>query len=158
MIPMCLGDILTYPDPQDFRIVSRKGGFGQGVICYRRFEAGDMISEMKGEIIDHMTQHSLQIEPGVHLLDLNFAGYFLHSCSPNVFLDMKELRVYATKTIHENEFLEMDYAQTEDVLFKQFACQCGATNCRGWITGSKEAAMQADPDFQVYLQKQAFVA
>jgi hypothetical protein len=32
----------------------------------------------------------------------------------------------------------MDYAETEDVLFKQFPCFCGSPNCRLWITGRKE--------------------
>jgi hypothetical protein len=32
----------------------------------------------------------------------------------------------------------MDYAETEDVLFKQFPCSCAAPNCRGWITGRRE--------------------
>jgi hypothetical protein len=32
----------------------------------------------------------------------------------------------------------MDYAETEDTLFKQFPCSCGSSNCRGWITGRKE--------------------
>jgi hypothetical protein len=37
------------------------------------------------------------------------------------------------------DYLTMDYAQTEDVLYRQFPCSCGAENCRGWITGRKEA-------------------
>ncbi|WP_339138175.1 MAG: hypothetical protein WGN25_08090 [Candidatus Electrothrix sp. GW3-4] len=32
----------------------------------------------------------------------------------------------------------MDYAETEDVLFKQFPCSCGSPACRLWITGRKE--------------------
>jgi hypothetical protein len=32
----------------------------------------------------------------------------------------------------------MDYASTEDILFKQFPCLCGTPNCRFWISGRKE--------------------
>jgi hypothetical protein len=74
----------------------------------------------------------------VHLYDIHFSGYFLHSCAPNIELDMKNLKVYATRDIMPMEYLLMDYAQTEDVLFRQFPCSCGAENCRGWITGRKE--------------------
>ena len=91
-----------------------------------------------GDIIDEIRQHTLQIEPDKHLHDLYFSGYFLHSCSPNIELDMEKLLVYAVRDIHPMEYLTMDYAQTEDVLFKQFPCGCGADNCRGWITGRKE--------------------
>jgi len=36
----------------------------------------------------------------------------------------------------------MDYAETEDVLFRQFACCCGSEKCRVWITGRKEQPHQ----------------
>jgi len=42
------------------------------------------------------------------------------------------------KDIPANSFLYMDYAETEDYLFKQFPCSCGSHNCRGWITGKNE--------------------
>ena len=35
--------------------------------------------------------------------------------------------------------LTIDYAETEDVLYRQFACHCGASVCRHWITGRHEA-------------------
>jgi len=42
------------------------------------------------------------------------------------------------RPIAAGAWLTLDYASTEDVLFRQFACQCGELNCRGWITGSQE--------------------
>lgn len=123
---------------------------GLGVMTYKFFAKGDLIGAITGEIIHDIRQHSLQIEPDKHLYDLYFSGYFLHSCSPNIELDMKNLMVYAIKDIKPKEFLLMDYAQTEDVLFKQFSCNCGSENCRGWITGRKEtvdeqACLACDP-------------
>jgi len=46
--------------------------------------------------------------------------------------------VHAIRDIRPGDYLYMDYAQTEDVLFKQFPCSCGSENCRGWITGRRE--------------------
>ena len=158
MYPACYGDNPRFPHPNDFQVIQKNGSFGQGVICYRRFETGDLVAEFAGEIIHEMTQHSLQIEPGVHLSDLYFAGYFLHSCSPNVYVDMKRRQVHALKPIEPYDFLEMDYAQTEEILFKQFACSCGSPECRGWITGSAETANQDDPAFQEFLRTQRAVA
>ncbi len=152
MLPTCNGHKSSYPNPDVFRVVQRNDSFGKGVICYRSFEPGDLISEIKGAIIHEMTQHSLQVEPGTHLLDLDFTGYFLHSCSPNVFLDMTNRLVYAVRPIRPYDYLEMDYAQTEDVLFKQFACHCGSSECRGWITGSAEVANEEDADYQEFVR------
>lgn len=138
MYPPQYGENPLFPSKMDFRVVLKNHVSGMGVMTFRAFAKGDLICVLAGEIITDIRQHSLQIEPGVHLYDIYFSGYFLHSCDPNVHLDMKDLRVYAVKDIQANDYLTMDYAQTEDVLFKQFPCSCGAANCRGWITGRKE--------------------
>jgi hypothetical protein len=93
---------------------------------------------MAGEVIDTIRQHTLQIIPGKHLFDPYFSGYFLHSCSPNISLNMEAMTVTALEDIDANSFLYMDYAETEDYLFKQFPCSCGSPDCRGWISGRKD--------------------
>lgn len=138
MYPPHYGNNPLFPNKKDFRVVLKNHVSGMGVMTYRAFAKGDLVCALAGDIITDIRQHSLQIEPGVHLYDIHFSGYFLHSCAPNIELDMKNLRVYATKDINPMEYLLMDYAQTEDVLFKQFPCSCGAETCRGWITGRKE--------------------
>ncbi len=138
MYPAAYGNDTLFPKNHDFKIVNVNENCGLGVICFRNFREGEMIARMAGEIIHDIRQHSLQIRPDVHLYDIYFSGYFLHSCDPNIFLDMEKLLVYAVKPICKNDLLMMDYTQTEDYLFKQFACSCGAENCRKWICGKKE--------------------
>ena len=48
------------------------------------------------------------------------------------------MRITALQDIAAESYLYMDYAETEQVLFKQFACACGSDSCRGWITGNQE--------------------
>ncbi len=127
---------------------------GLGVISHRAFAKGEVVAALSGEIIHDLRQHSLQIEPDVHLYDVYFSGYFLHSCSPNVELDMKNLLVYAVKDIQADDYLFMDYAQTEDVLYKQFPCGCGSENCRGWITGRKESVSGCIPELMADVHKE----
>ncbi|TPW18298.1 MAG: SET-like domain-containing protein [Halothiobacillaceae bacterium] len=147
-----------YPNANDFKVVRKDDTSGMGVVCYKSFAKGDLIAVIAGEIITDIRQHSLQIKPGVHLYDVHFSGYFLHSCSPNVMLDMKNLRVYATRAITPGDHLLMDYAQTEDVLFKQFPCSCGSKQCRGWITGKKEQIDEENPLYREFLSiKEAVV-
>lgn len=138
LYPSIYGRNPNLPKATDFKVVNKDEASGKGVICYRAFKRGEVIAHMTGEVINEIRQHTLQISPDKHLYDPFFSGYFLHSCAPNISLDMNNLTVTALQDIPANSYLYMDYAETEDYLFKQFPCSCGASNCRGWITGKKE--------------------
>ncbi len=56
-----------------------------------------------------------------------------HSCSPNT--EYHGLNVYACRAIAKGEELTLDYATMMDGHLQPFQCQCGSTNCRGWISG-----------------------
>ena len=140
--PAAYGNDPLFPKSTDFKVVNVNESCGLGVICFREFKRNDIVAKLAGDIIHDIRQHSLQIRPGTHLYDMYFSGYFLHSCDPNVFLDMENMLVYAVRDINPNDLLTMDYAQTEDFLFRQFACSCGAENCRKWICGKMETPVQ----------------
>jgi len=127
-----------FPKDSDFAVIFKDELAGRGVIAYRAFKKGEIIARMAGHIVNEIRQHTLQLTPETHLFDPYFSGYFLHSCSPNISLNMVDLTITALEDIPVNSFLYMDYAETEDVLFKQFPCSCGSASCRGWITGRKE--------------------
>jgi SET domain-containing protein len=59
---------------------------------------------------------------------------------------MGRFELWAMKDILPGQALTMDYASTEDYLFKQFPCLCGAPNCRKWITGRREPVRIPDLD------------
>lgn len=138
LYPAIYGHDPMFPKATDFMVVQKDDRSGKGVICYRSFKRGEVIAHMNGEIVNEIRQHTLQISSERHLYDPHFSGYFLHSCSPNISLDMTKLTVTALEDIQKNTYLYMDYAETEDYLFKQFPCSCGSSQCRGWITGKKE--------------------
>lgn len=138
LYPEIYGHNPMFPNATDFMVVHKDDNSGKGVICYRAFKRGEVIAHMTGEVINEIRQHTLQISTGKHLYDPHFSGYFLHSCAPNISLDMNNLIVTALEDIPASSYLYMDYSETEDYLFKQFPCSCGASNCRGWITGKKE--------------------
>lgn len=141
-----------FPSAHDFAVVHKDANDGSGVVTFTSFEPGDLLAEFHGELLNHTTQHSLQIEPGLHIADLHFVGYLLHSCAPNVYLDMQARQVIALRPIRPNDFLTMDYAQTEDHLFRQFPCSCSAPQCRRWITGRLELPDQTDPRYHEAMQ------
>ena len=143
LYPQELGDDPMFPQAENFQVVFKDDQVGQGVICYRDFKKGDLIAKMAGEVVADIRQHTLQIDENKHLYDTYFSGYFLHACEPNIVLDMENLTVTAVKDIAANSFLYMDYSSTEDVLFKQFPCNCGAENCKGWVLGKKEVNLDS---------------
>lgn len=132
-----------YPTEDDFTVTRQEDGKGLGVYARRLFGRGYRVCRISGTVVHQVMQHTLQISPDSHLYDPYFTGFLLHSCDPNCFLDMQRFELWAIKDIHPGEALTMDYASTEDILFKQFPCLCGAPNCRKWITGRREPVMFA---------------
>ena len=68
-----------------------------------------------------------------------------------IYLDMNEFEVWALRDIEAGHALTMDYASTEDILFRQFPCLCGTPNCRNWITGRKE---EVNDEGVAYIEQQ----
>ncbi len=133
-----LEDGFAFPIHDDFAIAEREDGKGQAVYDLRGHARGELVARFTGYVIPYRTQHTLQITPSAHLLDMSFVGYLAHSCSPNVFVDMQSFEVWALEDIAPDTQLTMDYAATEDVLYKQFRCLCQSPKCRHWVTGRKE--------------------
>lgn len=140
-----------YPTKEDFHVGSRESGKGYGVYTKKAIKRGDLVARITGNIVPKVNQHTLQMTPTTHMHDMYFTGFLLHSCSPNIYLDMTEFEVWALRDMDAGQALTMDYATTEDVLFKQFPCLCNTPNCRHWITGRKE---EVNEEGQRHITKQ----
>ena len=60
---------------------------------------------------------------------------------------MDRFELAALRDIAAGELLTIDYAATEDILHVQFACHCGAGDCRHWVTGAKEPVNAAGASY-----------
>lgn len=127
-----------YPSARDYQVVQVRQGYGMGIRTRVAFDRRRCIARVSGHALSERRLHTLQVSSRIHLYDPWFAGLLSHSCNPNVFLDITYLELWSVQDIAAGTLLTMDYASTEDILFRQFACQCGELNCRGWITGMKE--------------------
>jgi len=127
------------PTRERFSIAQVGDTVGEGVMTHVPFNTGDIIFAFTGFFTNEITQFSLQVYDGLHLHDPYFMGKVLHSCDPNASCDMSRRLFIALKPIQPGEFITMDYAETEDYLFKTFPCQCGAANCRGYVKGRKDS-------------------
>ena len=126
-----------------FVVEERETGKGLAVYTNQAFKRGTLVASFTGTVLPYRTQHTLQINQSLHLLDQEFLGFLAHSCSPNVFVDMETFELWALEDISAGSALTMDYASTEDILYKQFGCLCGSPACRKWITGRKEPVDEA---------------
>ena len=128
-------------DPvEGLKVTHATARHGLGVWTLRARMAGDVVHRFSGLVGPELKQHTLQVAPGQHIADTKFIGYLSHSCDPNCRLDMSRFVVIALRDVRQDGLLTIDYAATEDVLYRQFACHCGAPGCRRWITGRAEAA------------------
>jgi diaminopimelate decarboxylase len=129
----------NYP-PTDFAIkqVDMCDQKGRGVVCIRPVSSGQ-VYPLKGQIVNQITQHTLEISTDRHFLDTQFAGYLMHSCEPNAKLNMQNLTLEILCDIAMGELVTIDYAHTERKLFRQFPCACNELSCRTWIKGKDEA-------------------
>jgi uncharacterized protein len=125
-----------YPSSQHFEVV--RTGTGASIRTRVAFDSRVCIANISGYALSERRQHTLQLSSRIHLYDCWFSGLFLHSCKPNVFLDLHYLEVWTLHEISAGTQLTIDYASTEEVIYKQFACTCHEINCRGWITGCNE--------------------
>lgn len=114
------------------------GPMGLGVRTLTGHRAGEVIDRFAGMVVPHIVQHSLQLTEDSHISQTRFVGFLAHGCAPNSRLDMEQRELIAQEDIPPGDWLTIDYAATEDRLFRQFACVCGAPGCRRWITGRKE--------------------
>ncbi|XOV83602.1 MAG: metalloregulator ArsR/SmtB family transcription factor [bacterium] len=123
------------PTRDRFHIGYENDHIGEGVRSLVNFAAGDVVFACSGVLCTEVTQFSLQLAPGLHLHDPYFYGKILHSCEPNTRVDLATRQFKAVRPIYPGDFVTMDYAQTEDYLYRCFPCACGAPTCRKSVQG-----------------------
>ncbi|QHF42904.1 SET domain-containing protein-lysine N-methyltransferase [Pseudomonas sp. S35] len=127
-----------YPSCDHFKVMQTANGTQGRVRARVAFESRIRIAKISGYAVGERRPCTLQLSPRIHLYDCWFCGLLPHSCNPNVFFDTTYLELWSVQPIAAGAWLTLDYASTEEALFRQFACHCGELNCRGWITGSQE--------------------
>ncbi|WP_168232478.1 SET domain-containing protein-lysine N-methyltransferase [Pseudomonas veronii] len=127
-----------YPSTRQFQVVRNRNGDPTGIKARVAFDSRTRIAKVSGYALSERRQHTFQISSRIHLYDRWFCGLLRHSCSPNVYFDTHYLELWAVVPIAVGSWLTIDYADSSDILPHQFACHCGAPNCRGWIKGRGE--------------------
>jgi hypothetical protein len=147
----------SLPNFDQFSVTSVDGRVGRGVRAKIHFLRGTRVAKFAGVLSNTIFQHSLQVSPQTHLHDPYFVGMLSHSCAPNCVLDMQRLEILALVDIAPEELLTIDYAVTEDSLYRQFPCNCGSSHCRRWITGRRESINEAGRAYLAELKAPAIL-
>ena len=157
--------------------VKRSGVHGKGVFAVQPIAAGETIIEYVGEVIsweEAQRRHPHDLcDPnhtfyfhidGDHVIDALFDGnaskWINHACDPNCESDERDGRIFiqAVRDIAAGEELNYDYGLVLDERYTaklkaEYACHCGAADCRGTMLapkrGVKLAARPAKPASKV---------
>lgn len=134
--PKQYGSCKDYPRKSDFEVV-QAGDSGEALVSKCSIQAGEVAFRFTGPVLPYQTLFTLQLRQGQYIEDPLVMGKVLHSCDPNCVVDMETLTFTAVRDIQPGDAITMDYETTEDVLFRQFQCGCGALKCKGLIKGAK---------------------
>jgi hypothetical protein len=126
-------------------------GTGDGVLTTRSFAAGEtvMVGFLVGALAEN-DSHATQVGPGRWVRHGGLGPKVNHSCDPNCGVrlnDEQAFDVVARQQIDAGQELTFDYAMRNFTIDHFPAvCLCGATRCRGSVTGWKDltAAQKAD--------------
>jgi len=144
------------------RLQTRESGVhGKGVFALQDFAEGEWVIEYKGEVISW--KEALRRHPhdpaqpnhtfyfhidDKHVIDGNVDGnssrWINHCCDPNCEADEENGRVFIKTLRHimAGEELNFDYGLVIDERYTaklkaEYACWCGAKNCRGTMLAPK---------------------
>jgi len=127
-------------------VVRASGIHGRGLFARERITKDDIVAIKGGYVFDAATLR--EIEPRLGPAEIPIAdGFFIgplreeerdgsmifsnHSCDPNIGV---QGHFVAMRDIDAGEELTHDWATTDDDTYTM-ACTCGASSCRGTITG-----------------------
>lgn len=116
---------------------------GTGVFAKRTIKKGEVILPVTGirlhesQITDiNRSLSLLQVEVDTYLMATGTIDDFLnHSCDPNVAFTPDGESFFTLRDIQKDEELCWDYSTCENDAEWAMDCLCGASNCRGKVTG-----------------------
>ena len=128
------------------KLETRPTAYGFGSFVVESIYAGELLVIWGGFVMpkdefmqldEHARSISIQIEEGVFLAPIQpeKADYINHCCNPNGGLRGAN-NLVAMRDIAVGEEVTFDYAMSDSAPYDQFECGCGASNCRGKVTGN----------------------
>ena len=141
---------------------------GCAVFAVTPIRANEVISVWGGDIMTleqvialppEIRPYSVQVEEDLYLVTTGRpegADFINHSCEPNAGL-AGQITLVALRDIWPDEEICFDYAMSDGSPYDEFRCACGASTCRGRVTGNDWALPELwdryEGYFSPYLQR-----
>lgn len=125
-------------------------GTGQGQFASKAIGSGELIAVFGGHVMtmaqfnalpQALQHYPYQIEENPDLLfgpmradEIGNGEFFNHCCAPNAGFRGSQ-HLVAMRDIAAGEQITFDYAMCMTGTFGDMGCQCGAAQCRGFISG-----------------------
>ena len=124
----------------------KANGNGNGIFAQELLKKGELLAVFGGVVYEWDTfinlperERSLciQVEENLFLVPrpIGDGDYVNHCCNPNAGLS-GQIALVAMRDIQPGEEICFDYAMSDTMAYDEFACECGAPNCRRSVTGS----------------------
>ena len=141
---MTLFTVVDSIDSTTDQVCVKETPVGKGVFAIRNYPERSVIGEISGEIIHDPyggSEYAIEVDAENSLEPHAPFRYVNHSCEPNcefeLLIDTAEcgserpiLYLSALRNIYAGEQLTIEYNWPAT---SAIPCQCGASNCRGWI-------------------------
>lgn len=117
---------------------------GQGIFATKEFHSGDivMVGTIEEDNISENHSHASQMGEFRHALHGGEITKVNHSCNPNCGISLNKVGAHdfiAMHTIEIGDEVTFDYAMRNYIIeYFPYKCCCGASDCRGSITGWKD--------------------
>lgn len=126
------------------KVHPEKGGWA--VFAAVPIRAQELLSVWGGDIMTleqvyklppETRRYSVQVEEDLYLVTTRQpegSDFINHSCAPNAGL-AGQISLVAMRDILPGEEICFDYAMSDGSPYDEFSCACGASTCRGQVTG-----------------------
>lgn len=131
------------------------GKGGRGLFAIEPIAEGEQVVVFGGEVITRQQvlrlsakhlRSTIQVAEDLYLYSHHDGpgDWVNHSCAPNAGLS-GQIVLVALRDIEPGEEICFDYATCDGTSYDEFECSCGASDCRGRVTGDdwERAEVQA---------------
>ena len=138
-VPALRNELPPPTHPDRLHVNRSAEAFGSGAYSLIDLPAGSLFAKITGTTPGKKAYTSVQTGVDTHIELNSDLVYCNHSCAPSLVFDMArmEVRVVDERPLKKGDALTFFYPSTEWDMDQPFQCTCGASECRGWITGAK---------------------
>lgn len=110
--------------------------FGRALLADHDIPQGEVVLSLHDcDLLTAPTRYSVQTGGDRHV-DHPVLARVNHSCSPNLFVDVRALEAVTMREVARGETLTFFYPSTEWAMSHPFLCRCGSEPCLGQVAGA----------------------